>query len=215
MPAAGHVDANALFRLSYGLFVLTAREGDRDNGCIINTAAQVTDSPKRISVTVNKANLTHDMILNTGVFNLSVLTTDAPMKVYEHFGFASGRDADKFAGCETTLRTANGVRYVGKYANAVISGHVVEKVDCGTHTIFIADVTEASVLSDAESVTYQYYFDHVKPKKQPAPERKRALSAKSAAMSMRATSCRRILSVRSASMVPRISSGCNILKKPY
>ncbi len=178
VPAAGDVDANALFRLSYGLFVLTAREGDRDNGCIINTAAQVTDLPKRISVTVNKANLTHDMILSTGVFNLSVLTTDTPMKVFEHFGFASGRDTDKFAGCETESRTANGVRYIGKYANAVISGHVVEKVDCGTHTIFIADVTEAAILSEAESVTYQYYFDHIKPKKQPAPEKKKGFVCK-------------------------------------
>lgn len=178
VPAAGDVDANALFRLSYGLFVLTAREGDRDNGCIINTAAQVTDLPKRISVTVNKANLTHDMILSTGVFNLSVLTTDTPMKVFEHFGFASGRDTDKFAGCETESRTANGVRYIGKYANAVISGHVVEKVDCGTHTIFIADVTEASILSEEESVTYQYYFDHIKPKKQPVPEKKKGFVCK-------------------------------------
>lgn len=177
-PAEGNVDASALFRLSYGLFILTAREGDRDNGCIINTAAQVTDSPKRISITVNKANLTHDMIDRTGVFNISVLSTDATMKVIEHFGFASGRDSDKFAVCETESRTANGVRYVEKYTNAVISGHVIEKIDCGTHTIFLADVTEASVFSNGESMTYQHYFDHVKPKPQPAPEKKKGFVCK-------------------------------------
>ena len=177
-PAAGHVDASALFRLSYGLFVLTAREGERDNGCIINTVMQVTDSPKRISIAVNKANLTHDMIESTGVFNLSVLTTETPLGVFEQFGFTSGRNTDKFAGCGTESRTANGVRYAGEYANAVISGHVVEKIDCGTHTLFIADVTEAAVLSDAASMTYQYYFDHVKPKPQPVPEKKKGFVCK-------------------------------------
>lgn len=177
-PAAGNVDASALFRLSYGLFVLTAREGERDNGCIINTVMQVTDSPKRISIAVNKANLTHDMIESTGVFNLSVLTTETPLGVFEQFGFTSGRNTDKFAGCGTESRTANGVRYAGEYANAVISGHVVEKIDCGTHTLFIADVTEAAVLSDAASMTYQYYFDHVKPKPQPVPEKKKGFVCK-------------------------------------
>ena len=177
-PTAGNVDASALFRLSYGLFVLTAKEGDRDNGCIINTVMQVTDSPKRISIAVNKANLTHDMIKSTGVFNLSVMTTEAPLGVFEQFGFTSGRNTDKFAGYETESRTANGVRFVGGYANAVISGHVVEKIDCGTHTLFIADVTEAAVLSDAASMTYQYYFDHVKPKPQPVPEKKKGFVCK-------------------------------------
>lgn len=139
---------------------------------------QVTDSPKRISIAVNKANLTHDMIKSTGVFNLSVLTTEAPLGVFEQFGFTSGRNTDKFAGYETESRTANGVRFVGGYANAVISGHVVEKIDCGTHTLFIADVTEAAVLSDAASMTYQYYFDHVKPKPQPVPEKKKGFVCK-------------------------------------
>ena len=177
-PTEGKVDASALFRLSYGLFVLTAGERGRDNGCIINTVMQVTDSPRRISVAVNKANLTHDMIESTGVFNLSVLTTEAPFGVFERFGFTSGRNADKFAGCGTESRTANGLRYVGKYANAVISGHVVEAVDCGTHTLFIADVTEAAVLSEAPSMTYQYYFDHVKPKPQTVPEKKKGFVCK-------------------------------------
>ena len=176
--AAGNVDASALVRLSSWLFVLTAREGERDNGCIINTVMQVTDSPKRISIAVNKANLTHDMIESTGVFNLSVLTTETPLGVFEQFGFTSGRNTDKFAGCGTESRTANGVRYAGEYANAVISGHVVEKIDCGTHTLFIADVTEAAVLSDAASMTYQYYFDHVKPKPQPVPEKKKGFVCK-------------------------------------
>lgn len=172
------IDTAAMFRLSYGLFVLTARESDKDNGCIINTAGQVTDSPMRISITVNKTSLTHDMIERTGIFNLSVLTTDTPMTVFERFGFASGRNTDKFAGCESEMRTANGVRYIPKYTNAVISGHVVEQMDCGTHTIFIADVTEAALLSDAESVTYQYYFDHIKPRKQASPEKKKGFVCK-------------------------------------
>lgn len=164
--ASVKVDRSAMFKLSYGLFVLTAKDGAKDNGCIINTAVQITDNPQRISIAVNKANFTHDMIIKTGVFNLSVLTTDTPFNVFKHFGFQSGKDVDKFAGCETEDRTENGLRYVKKFSNAVISGKVIETRDCGTHTLFIADVTEASVLSDIPSVTYQYYFDHIKPKPQ-------------------------------------------------
>ena len=169
--AAGTVDNSAFFKISYGLFVLTAREGEKDNGCIINTAAQLTDTPKRIQIAVNKQNYTHDMIVRTGVFNVSVLTEDAQMKVFENFGFRSGRDADKFAGLPEA-RTANGVRYVEEAVNAVISGKVVQSYDWGTHTLFVAEVTEAKVLSSDPSVTYQYYFDHIKPKPAPAAEKK-------------------------------------------
>lgn len=161
------MDNNAMFKLSYGLFVLTARQGEKDNGCIINTATQVTDSPKRIAVTVNKENLTHDMILQTGEFNLSVLSQEAVFWIFQHYGFQSGRDTDKFANIPEN-RTANGLRYVDGCTNAVISGKVISSVDCGTHTMFIADVTDAKVLSDIPSMTYQYYFDHVKPKPEPA-----------------------------------------------
>ena len=172
-PAAGgesKVDNNAMFKLSYGLFVLTAREGDKDNGCIINTAAQLTDSPKRIQIAVNKANHTHEMIQRTGVFNVTVLTESVPFKIFQQFGFCSGRDTDKFADVGYQDRTANGLRYLPENANAVISGKVVESYDWGTHTLFVAEVTEAKVLSDDRSVTYQYYFDHIKPKPAPAVE---------------------------------------------
>lgn len=168
----GEVDANTLFKLSYGLFVLTAKEGDKDNGCIVNTAVQLTDTPKRITISVNKANATHDMIKRTGVFNVSVLSTDASFQIFQHFGFQSGRDVDKFAGYESAERSANGLYYITEAANAVISGKVVESYDYGTHTLFVADVTEARIISDVPSVTYQYYFDHIKPKPQPTDEKK-------------------------------------------
>ena len=171
-PVAGTVDKGAMFKFSYGLFVLTAREGDKDNGCIINTAGQLTDNPKRIQIAVNKSNYTHDMILRTGVFNVSVLSQDAPFKVFQQFGFCSGRDTDKFAGCGYDCRTVNGVRYVPENTNAVISGRVISATDYGTYTLFVADVTEAEVLSGVPSVTYQYYFDHIKPKPAPAAEKK-------------------------------------------
>lgn len=164
---AAEVDPTAMFKLSYGLFVLTAKDGDKDNGCIINTVMQVTDVTKRIAIAVNKANYTHDMIKKTGVFNVSVLTTDAPFKLFKQFGFQSGRDADKFAEGGQEVRTANGLRYVPEYSNAVISGKVIQEVEFDTHTMFIAEVTEATVLSSVPSVTYQYYFDHIKPQPQP------------------------------------------------
>ena len=168
----GTVDNQAMFALSYGLFVLSAREGERDNACIINTAAQVTDTPKRISITVNKQNLTHDMILKTGVFNLSVLSQDASFAQFRQYGFRSGRDTvDKFDGAEP-VRTANGLRYEPAGTNAVLSGKVIQTLDCGTHTLFLAEVTEARVLSDVPSATYAYYFEHIKPKPQPAAEKK-------------------------------------------
>ena len=161
------MDNSALFKLSYGLFVLTARQDGRDNGCIINTAMQVTDDPKRITIAVNKGNLTHDMVLATGQFNISVLSQDAVFWVFQHYGFQSGRDVDKFANIPET-RTGNGIRYVEGCTNAVISGNVIQTVDCGTHTLFVADVTGAQVLAQEPSMTYQYYFDHVKPKPAPA-----------------------------------------------
>ena len=157
------IEPNAMFKLSYGLFVLTARDGERDNGCIINTAAQLTDTPKRISIAVNKANFTHDMILKTGEFNVSILSTDAPFDLFKYYGFQSGRDVDKFPG-EGFPRGKNGIVYIEGCTNAFISGKVIETHDYGTHTLFVADVTEAQVLSGAPSVTYAYYFDHIKPK---------------------------------------------------
>lgn len=164
------IEKTAAFKLSYGLFVLTARDGEKDNGCIINTVQQVTDTPFKISVTVNKNNYTHDMIKKTGVFNVSVLTQSVPFSVFQHYGFKSGRDTDKITG-DSMPRSENGVVYLSSFSNALISGGVVDEVDCGTHTLFIAEVTEAQTLSDEKSVTYQYYFDNIKPK--PQPEKKK------------------------------------------
>ena len=163
------MDKTALFKLSYGLYVLTARQDGKDNGCIINTCGQLTDTPLQIQVSVNKSNLTHDMIKNTGIFNVSVLTEEATFWVFQHYGFQSGRDVDKF-GNLPEARTENGVRYVEGCTNAVISGKVVNTVDCGTHTLFIAEVTDTKLLDPVPSVTYQYYFDHIKPKPQPAKQ---------------------------------------------
>ncbi len=157
------IDQAAFWKFSYGLFFLTAKDG-RDNGCIINTAGLLTDSPKKISFSVNKANLTHDMVAKTGEFNLSVLTESLPFDVVKAFGFSSGRDGDKISGRDDIGRSANGIAYLTKHTNAVISGKVVEKLDCGTHTLFVAEVTEAKVLSDENSVTYAYYLEHIKPK---------------------------------------------------
>ena len=168
MDSNAKIDNAAMFKFSYGLFVLTARDGDKDNGCIINTAIQITATPLRISIAVSKSNYTNDIILKTGEFNISILSNDVPFSVFERFGFKSGRDIDKFADCECTERTENGVRYLPKYTNCVISAKVADSYDYGTHTLFIADVTESIVLSSEPSVTYQYYFDNIKPKPQQA-----------------------------------------------
>ena len=162
------LDPTALFTLSYGLYVLTAREGGRDLGCIVNTVTQLTENPTRIALSVNKQNFTCEVIRRTGLFNVSVLTEAAPMDLFRHFGFQSGRDVDKFAG-RTDPVSENGLRYIGGPANALISGKVEQAVDCGTHMLFIALVTEARKLSDAPSMTYAYYFANVKPKPQPKP----------------------------------------------
>jgi flavin reductase (DIM6/NTAB) family NADH-FMN oxidoreductase RutF/rubredoxin len=158
------VEPNAMFNFSYGLFILTARDGAKDNGCVINTAIQLTDKPKRISIAVNKANYTHDMIKKTGVFNISMLSTDAPFAMFQHYGFQSGRNVDKFADVKGMARATNGVYYIPYCTNAFVSGKVVQTVEFETHTLFIAEVTEARVLSALPSMTYAYYFANVKPK---------------------------------------------------
>jgi flavin reductase (DIM6/NTAB) family NADH-FMN oxidoreductase RutF len=163
-------DPGAFFKFSYGLFVLTSRDGDKDNGCIINTAIQLTDNPKMMTIAVNKANFSRDLIKKTGVFNISMLTRDAPFKLFQDFGFRSGRDCDKFdvykdgAGVR---RSENGLFYLDSWANAFVSGKVVAATDYGSHTLFVAEVTEAGLLSNAPSLTYQYYADNVKPKRKP------------------------------------------------
>ena len=157
------MDQNAMYKISYGLFVVTAKD-ERDNGCITNTVMQVTASPNRITVAVNKENYTHDMMVKTGVFNVSVISEEADFELFRHFGFQSGRDTDKFADFADFARAENGVAYVTKGVNAVISAKVVDTVDLGTHTLFVADVTDAITLSDVPSATYAYYHAHIKPK---------------------------------------------------
>ncbi|UOO37283.1 flavin reductase [Oscillospiraceae bacterium CM] len=153
----------AMYKLVYGLFVLTAQDGEKDNGCIINTALQVTTAPNRVTMTVNKQNLTHDMLLKTGAFNLSTLSEDAPFSVFQNFGMQSGKTADKFADFKDVYRSENGLLYLTRWANSFISGKVVTATDIGTHTLFLADVTDAEVLSTADSMSYAFYQKNVKP----------------------------------------------------
>lgn len=163
-PDSGAVDKAIMTKLSYGLFVLTANDGEKDNGCIINTAMQITVSPLKILVAVNKDNKTHDMILSSGAFAVSILSENVPFSIFEQFGFQSGKNVDKFAGVTYDNRTADGIRYLPSYTNGVISAKVTDSLDCGTHTVFFAEITQAFATSSNPSVTYQYYFDHIKPK---------------------------------------------------
>lgn len=161
------MDEKAMYKFTYGLFVLTAKDGEKDNGCIINTAMQVTNTPNRISIAVNKQNLTHDMVKKTGEFNISILTEKTGFDIFKNFGFQSGREADKMEKV-TVSRAENGIVYLPDVANAYLSGKVVDTLDLGTHTLFIADVTDMEVLNEETSVTYAFYQNHIKPK----PERK-------------------------------------------
>lgn len=152
---------NVMFKISYGLYVLTAKDGEKSNGCIINTLQQVTTSPNKITITVNKNNFTHDMIMKTKEFNVSILSEKVKFDTFKHFGFQSGRDVDKFA--DYPAKTANnGIPYISEGANAFISAKVISTVDLGTHTLFIADVTDGDVFSDENSVTYDYYHKNIK-----------------------------------------------------
>ena len=157
------MDMKAMFQLSYGLFVVTAKEGEKDNGCITNTAGQVTTTPNRITLAVNKNNYTHDMILRTGVFNVSILSEKAVFDTFRHFGFQSGRDVDKFADYGSAKRSANGLYYITEGTNAYLSAKVVDTMDLGTHTLFLADVTDGEVLDSAASATYGYHQSKIKP----------------------------------------------------
>ena len=156
----------ALFKLSYGLFILTARQGEKDNGCIINTAIQAADG--KVTIAVNKQNLTHDMIKATGKFTVSVLSEKASFELFKHFGFQSGRGVDKFEGFTACKRGENGLLYITEGTNAYISGQVIETVDLGSHTLFVATITDMDVLDAAPSATYAYYHASIKP--QPAAQ---------------------------------------------
>lgn len=159
------MNTNAMFKIQYGLFVLTAREGEKDNGCIINTASQVTSTPCQISIAVNKDNYTHDMIQRTKEFNVSVIAENATFDLFQHFGFQSGKTVDKFQNYANAKRSENGIYYVTEGVNSFISARVVSEMDMGTHTIFGAVVTGGEILTDTTSTTYNYYQKNIKPAK--------------------------------------------------
>lgn len=158
------INSKSMFKLSYGLYVLSANENGKDNGCIINTVTQVTSSPIAVTIAVNKNNHTCDMIQRTGKFNVSVLSESASFEIFKRFGFQSGRDVNKFDSFDKVKRSENGIYYLTENVNAFMSAEVISSEDCGTHILFFARITEAAVLSDEKSATYQYYFDHIKPK---------------------------------------------------
>ena len=158
-------DLTALFNIGYGLYVVTSNDGKKDNGLIVNTVTQVTNTPNRIAVTINKENYSHHIIKQTGMMNINCLSTDAPFAVFEAFGFRSGRNVDKFADCEP-LRSDNGLVFLPRYINSFMSLRVEQYIDLDTHGMFICSVTEARVLSDRETMTYTYYQNNVKPKPQ-------------------------------------------------
>jgi len=156
-------DLTALFHIGYGLYVVTSHDGRKDNGLIVNTVTQVTNTPNRVAVTINKENYSHHIIKQTGKMNVNCLTEDAPFAAFEKFGFVSGRNVDKFADCEP-LRSDNGLIFLPRYINSFMSLQVEQYIDLGTHGMFLCSVTEARVLSDRPTMTYTYYQEHVKPK---------------------------------------------------
>lgn len=158
------MNKKAMYNLTYGLFILTSSFEGKDNGCVINTAGQVTSEPNRISIAVNKTNYTHEMILKSGKFNISILSEDAKFDIFKHFGFASGRDTDKFENFENCKRSSNGIFYITDGTNAYISATVEQAVDLGSHTLFIARVEDMEVLSNTPSATYSFYQSNIKPK---------------------------------------------------
>lgn len=168
-------DLSALFKIGYGLYLVTSNDGKKDNGLIVNTITQVTNSPNRVAVTINKENYSHHVIRQSGIMNVNCLTVEAPFDVFERFGFVSGRNVDKFKDCQP-LRSDNGLVFLPRYINSFLSLRVEQYVDLDTHGMFICSITEARVLSDLETMTYSYYFENVKPK--PETEGKRGYVCK-------------------------------------
>ena len=160
------MDTNALFNIGYGLYVLTANDGEKDNGCIINTVMQVTSNPLQIGIAVNKQNYTAGMIQKTKKFNLSILTEASSFEIFKRFGFQSGKTADKFAGFPDVNRSPNGLLYVTQNTNAFMSAYVKQEIDLGTHILFIAQLVASEILSEKPTVTYTYYQRNIKPKPQ-------------------------------------------------
>ena len=158
------IDPTALFKLSYGLYVITVG-GEKENGCISNSVFQVSENPTRVAVSVQMGNLTRELIEKTGELNVSVLTEDVPFELIRHFGMQSGRDVDKFADFKDTAVAANGIRYINKYTNAFMSLKVRSMTDLDSHLFLICDITESAVLGDKPSCTYAHYHAAVKPKR--------------------------------------------------
>ena len=164
------IDPTALFNIGYGLYVVTSNDGVKDNGLIVNTVTQLTSTPNRVAVTINKMNYSCEVIAKTGKLNISTLSQEAPFKIFEHFGFQSGRNVDKFADFDHAQRSSNGLLFLDRYANSYISCNVISQTDLQTHVMFICDVTQCVNLSDVETMTYTYYQKNVKPK--PETEKK-------------------------------------------
>ena len=159
------IERESMYKITYGLFMLTTTDGEKQNGCIVNTVSMLTDNPTRIVVFVNKANYSEELLRKTGVFNVSILSESAPFDIFKQFGFQSGRDVDKFEG-GMYATSENGLYYLPEHANAVLSAKVVDSHDYGTHTLFVAEVTEAKKLNNEKSVTYEYYQSNINPKPQ-------------------------------------------------
>ncbi|MBQ8503514.1 MAG: flavin reductase [Clostridia bacterium] len=165
----------ALFKIGYGLYVVTSNDGNKDNGLIVNSVMQLTSSPKTVAVAINKQNYSHDVIRDTKKMNVNILNTDAPFSVFKNFGFQSGRNADKFENVKSG-KAQNGLQVLFENINAFLCLEVRQYVDMGSHGLFICDVTDAGVLNDKETMTYSYYQQNVKPK--PQPEKKKGYVCK-------------------------------------
>lgn len=164
MKGRNEMNQKTMYHISYGLYILTAKEGSFHNGCVINTCGQVTTNPNQITIAVNKENKTHDMIQSTGEFNVSLLDTTATFDLFKHFGFQSGKKVDKLRDFQDKEKSSNGIYYITKHTNGYISAKVVNQLDLGTHTLFVGEVTDCQVLSSEPSVTYAYYQQHIKAK---------------------------------------------------
>lgn len=156
-------DPKALFNIGYGLYVVTSNDGIKDNGLILNSIMQLTSSPEKIAVSINKLNYSHDVILESREMNVNCLTEDAPFSVFEHFGFKSGRDTDKFE-LIFPARSDNGLAVLTEHINAYFSLRVIDYMDLGTHGLFICNVTESAVVGKGRTMSYTYYHENVKPK---------------------------------------------------
>lgn len=169
----GQIDKSAMFRIGYGLYVITTRDDKKDTGCVVNSVAQVADNPLRLSVCINKANHTHEAVMKTKILNVNCLSIDAPFALFRQYGFQSGRDTDKFADISTSApRSSNGLICLPQYINAAISLKVEKTLDLGSHTMFLCEVTEAKAVSALDTMTYSYYQTNVKPKSQKPQEKK-------------------------------------------